>query len=95
MSAALNMADLEAQLAAARAENERLVKLTQKKIVPLSFKVSEKGCVSVYGLQRFPVSLRAAQWERILDAADKIRDFVKVNQRQLDRLNAKDDDEAF
>ncbi len=92
MSAALNMADLEAQLAAARAENERLVKLTQKKIVPLSFKVSEKGCVSVYGLQRFPVSLRAAQWERILDAADKIRDFVKVNQRQLDRLNAKDDD---
>ena len=92
MSAALNMADLEAQLAAARAENERLVKLTQKRVVPLSFKVSEKGCVSVYGLQRFPVSLRAAQWERILDAADKIRDFVKVNQRQLDRLNAKDDD---
>jgi len=30
----------------------------------LAFKVTEKGAVSVYGLQRFPVTLYAGQWER-------------------------------
>jgi hypothetical protein len=30
----------------------------------LSFKVSEKGAVSVYGLGRFPVTLYLEQWGR-------------------------------
>jgi len=43
----------------------------------LSFKVSEKGGVSVYGLGRFPVTLYAEQWEKLLSAADELRSFVE------------------
>ena len=32
----------------------------------LSFKVGEKGGVSVYGLGRFPVTLYYEQWNRLL-----------------------------
>ena len=44
---------------------------------PLSCKQSEKGGVSVYGLQRMPVTLYAEQWERLLGFADTIREFIK------------------
>ena len=30
-------------------------------------KVSQKGAISVYGLQRMPVTLYAGQWERIIE----------------------------
>lgn len=55
----------------------------------LTFKISEKGAVSVYGLNaRFPVSLYAEQWERLLSAADDLRAFLKAN---ADKLPAKGD----
>ncbi len=44
---------------------------------PLSCKQSEKGAVSVYGLQRMPVTLYAEQWERLLGFAEEIRGFIK------------------
>ena len=43
---------------------------------PLSCKHSEKGAVSVYGLQRMPVTLYVEQWERLLDFADHMRTFI-------------------
>jgi len=44
------------------------------------FKVSEKGAVSVYGIHsRFPVTLYANQWERLLTASDAIRKFIADN----------------
>lgn len=49
----------------------------------LSFKVSAKGAVSVYGLGRFPVTLYQEQWERVLDRGEDIRDFIKANKKQL------------
>jgi len=42
----------------------------------LSCKVSEKGAVSVYGLQRMPVTLYAEQWERLLAFGGEIKDFI-------------------
>lgn len=45
----------------------------------LSLKVSEKGALSVYGLGRFPVTLYAGQWERLLAQADTIRAFMTAN----------------
>ncbi len=45
----------------------------------LTCKVSAKGAISVYGLGRFPVTLYASQWGRLLAAADDIRAFAKVN----------------
>ena len=46
-------------------------------------KVSAKGAVSVYGLQRWPVTLYAPQWNRLLDMADGIRDFMGKNKALL------------
>lgn len=51
----------------------------------LRMKVSAKGAVSIYGLQKFPVTLYANQWERILDDHQDIRDFIAANESQLDR----------
>ena len=51
--------------------------------IHISVKVSEKGAVSVYGLQRFPVSLYADQWEAILSRADALRKFIADNRAQL------------
>jgi hypothetical protein len=70
------------ELARLRAENAAL-KATKTK--ELSFKVSEKGALSVYGLQRFPVTLYREQWVRVLDAADRIRDFIEANDKTLIR----------
>jgi hypothetical protein len=59
-----------------------LQKASQRK---LTMKVSEKGGLSVYGLGRFPVTLYATSWERLLDAADDIRAFIKANDGLLSR----------
>ena len=49
----------------------------------LEFKVGKKGGVSVYGLGRFPVTLYFEQWQRLLDAADELREFLDENRPQL------------
>jgi hypothetical protein len=49
----------------------------------LSFKVSDKGGVSVYGLGRFPVTFYKNQWEKILSASEKIQEFIKINEHLL------------
>jgi len=49
----------------------------------LEFRVSEKGAVSVYGLGRFPVTLYYEQWVRLLDSADKLREFIEENKSKL------------
>jgi hypothetical protein len=48
-------------------------------------KVSQKGAVSVYGLQRMPVTLYAEQWERLMKFGDKIRAFIKEHDDELKR----------
>lgn len=49
----------------------------------LSCKVSPKGAVSVYGLQRMPVTLYADQWHRLLDFGPTIRDFIAQHRASL------------
>ena len=49
----------------------------------ISFKVSEKGAVSVYGLGRFPVTLYQEQWDKLLKEADNIRAFIGENKEKL------------
>jgi hypothetical protein len=44
----------------------------------VSFKVSEKGAVSVYGLGRFPVTLYLEQWEVLLSHANELREFIEA-----------------
>lgn len=49
----------------------------------ISAKVGTKGGVSIYGLQRFPVTLYADQLEAVLDKADELRAFMKANRSEL------------
>ena len=49
----------------------------------MEFRVGEKGGVSVYGLGRFPVTLYYEQWIRLLDSADKLREFLEENKSKL------------
>lgn len=48
-------------------------------------KVSQKGALSVYGLQRMPVTLYVEQWERLLDFGDQVREFAKEHDSELNR----------
>lgn len=65
------IAELEAQVATAKAPK------------PVKLKVSEKGAVSVYGLGRFPVTLYKGQWEKLLAEAEAIKSFIEANQSRL------------
>ena len=48
-------------------------------------KVSQKGAVSLYGLQRMPVTLYVEQWQRLLAFADELQTFLKEHDSELKR----------
>ena len=66
-------------------EASRLLSEVDQKRGKLYCKVSEKGALSVYGLQRMPVTLYVEQWERLLDFADDIRQFLQDNDASFKR----------
>jgi hypothetical protein len=70
--------ELKAKLAQLEKEVE-----TKKRSGDLIFKVGEKGGVSVYGLGRFPVTLYYEQWNRLLGAANDIKQFMEENKSKL------------
>jgi hypothetical protein len=74
--------DLLEEVERLRRENEALRAKT-KAADGLTFRVSEKGAVSVYGLGRFPVTLYQEQWDKLLARADDLRAFIEANQGQL------------
>lgn len=51
----------------------------------ISYKVSEKGAVSVYGLGRWPTTLYRSQWERLLsdEQVTALRGFILANEGRL------------
>jgi hypothetical protein len=67
--------ELRAQLAEMEAKQQRTGSM--------SFKVGDKGGVSVYGLGRFPVTLYYQQWIKLLDRAQDLRDFLEENKSKL------------
>ncbi len=76
-----NPEDLLAEIPRLKAENENLKKPAAKGVI--SYKVSDKGAVSVYGLGRFPVTLYKEQWEKLLDRSDELRKFIADNDASL------------
>jgi len=46
-------------------------------------KVSQKGAVSVYGLGRFPVTLYASQWDKLLAQSEEIKSFINEHASEL------------
>ncbi len=72
--------ELRKQYEALLAENEAL---KTKKVKPLTFKVGEKGALSMYGMGRFPVTLYKQQWRRLLDNANLIEEALKEHDSKL------------
>ena len=68
------------EVQAMRNEMDRLrienAKLAQK---GSSFKVTDKGGISVYGLGRFPVTLYRAQWLKLIETCNKPEFQAAVN----------------
>ena len=48
-------------------------------------KVSVKGGLSLYGLQRMPVTLYVEQWQRLLGFTDELQAFIKEHDAELKR----------
>jgi hypothetical protein len=53
----------------------------------ITYKVSEKGALSAYGLQRMPVTLYVEQWERldVEDERKRRQEFIKAHAKELAR----------
>ena len=66
---------------------KKLEALQKRGAKGITFKVSEKGGLSVYGLGRFPVTLYKEQWLKLLSLSDDIHAFINENS---DRLKTKD-----
>jgi hypothetical protein len=69
-------------------EASKLLEEDKPKRGQLYCKVSEKGGLSVYGLQRMPVTLYVEQWQRLLDYAEEVKAFMKANDAKLKRKEA-------
>jgi hypothetical protein len=69
--------ELKAELEKVKAQKDKV------RTGELSFKVSEKGAVSVYGLGRFPVTLYQEQWARLLGVAEDLKKFIAENSSKL------------
>ena len=48
----------------------------KKKIV---VKASQKGCVQINGIRRFPITFYKNEWEQIFAMKDEIEQFIKDN----------------
>lgn len=75
-------AKLKAEIERLQAENKRL---NEQKRSVFRIAVSAKGAVSVYGMGRFPVTLYAEQWEKLLGHANEIQTFIGENSGKLAR----------
>lgn len=72
--------EMQKELERLRAENQALKQPGSKE---LSFRVSPKGGVSVYGLGRFPVTLYQEQWKRLLEKKEELLQFLEAHQSEL------------
>jgi len=71
---------LVAELARIKAENEAL---KAKKERSLSWKVSEKGAISIYGFGRFPVTLYYTQLMKLAQVMPEVVKFAEANKALL------------
>ncbi len=76
----LNTQDMLTLLAQAQA---RIAELESKPARKITFKVTDKGGVSAYGIGRFPVTLYKSQWEMLIAAGPELEAFLKTNSARL------------
>jgi hypothetical protein len=80
-----NMSELQAEIVRLKAEKARLLaeKAAKTMAKGLSYKISEKGGLSVYGMGRWPVTLYREQWERLLNHSEELKGFMAANESRL------------
>ena len=66
------IAELEAQLAAIKNKKR-----------PIELKVSQKGCVQINGLRKFPFTFYKEEIRQILSMAEQIEEFINENNDDL------------
>ena len=71
------LADLKRQLKAKEASKGK------------GMKVSPKGCVSIYGFGRFPISYYKSTWKALFAMKDEIEAFIEANDAALPEKGAK------
>jgi len=84
----MNKEEILTKLQAGELSVEEATKMLAEADAPkrgLYCKVSEKGAVSVYGLQRMPVTLYMEQWQRLIEFAPEIQKFIQENEGKLKR----------
>ncbi|HEX3724975.1 MAG TPA: hypothetical protein VHV08_01980 [Pirellulales bacterium] len=85
----MNKEEILAKLAAGQIQvdeaSKLLAEVEQPKRGALYCKVSAKGAISVYGLQRMPVTLYVEQWDRLLAFSDDLRTFIKDHDAEFKR----------
>ena len=79
------LAKLQAGELSVEEASKQLASLDTLKRGQLYCKVSEKGGVSVYGLQRMPVTLYMEQWDRLLNYGEELKSFIAANSSKLKR----------
>lgn len=79
------LAELAAGTLDVQEASRLLDEVEQPKRGSLYCKVSPKGAISLYGLQRMPVTLYVEQWDRLLSFADELRTFMKQHDAELKR----------
>jgi hypothetical protein len=79
----MTVEQMVAELAKLKAENQALQAANAPKERHLTPKVSVKGCLSVYGLGRFPVTLYRGQWEKLIAGIPAIQAFITLHAAEL------------
>jgi Tfp pilus assembly protein FimV len=75
--------DVLAEIERLRAENAALRQAKSNTPQHLTLRVSQKGAVSVYGMGRWPVTLYAEQWARLLAQKAQIEAFIQAHRAEL------------
>lgn len=85
------MAEMLAQLEALRKENANLLASSKRAPHGPTIKVSPKGAISVYGLGRWPLTLYASQWNRLLKTYAKDLDAFLNDPQNIPLFSIKED----
>ncbi len=79
------LAAIPAEMKAAYLElQEKNARLTAEKTSRISFKVSQKGAISVYGMGRFPMTLYPTQWDALFATSVSFQEFIEKNRKLCD-----------
>jgi hypothetical protein len=89
--------ELREALALMQSENDALKAAQIAAQGVITAKVGKRGGISVYGLQRQPVTLYSGQWKRLLGYGEKLAAFIASNPTAAYPVSAlkSDEDKAF